>query len=319
MSNGKYILYARVSSHSCDQIVSLQKQIVILNDFAKKEKYNIDATITDICSVGKSLSIRLKTELEKTQGDNILIVSAIDRISRNIMDIKYLRDHVKTIITLDAIYDLKTNWTTIAEKLIMGTQEIENIRDRINRSKHKKRKYSSLREGMIKKLLRKEKIINLIVDYYFCSPQLVEKIFEIVTQSQNLDTCEEWENMNNKNTKLKGEDILKSYKNLEKYDKLSKSDIMYYVNVIFETNSIFVDKNILSEFINCAICLDKHKKNMSCEVDTYIKLLTDDLAKISFNSIDDAIEDLNVMKDLKIIKDNMNDEPKIALKKRKLS
>lgn len=311
-SSRKYILYARVSSHNSDQIISLQKQIDILNDFAKKEEYKIDITITEICSVGKILSAHLKTELEKSKGENHLIVTSIDRISRNIMDIEYLRQHVKTIITLDAVYDLKDNWVTVAEKLIMGTQEIENIRERINRSKHKKRKYSSLREGMIKKLLRKEQIINLIIDYYFCSPRLVEEIFEIVIQSQNLDSCEEWNIMNDNNMKLKGENILMSYTHLEKYDKLSRKDIMYYVNRIFVSNNIVVNENILAEFINSAICLDKHKKNMGCSMITYLKLITDDLTKLSLETLNNADELGDAIKNL-----NKLQEPETAIKKRK--
>jgi DNA invertase Pin-like site-specific DNA recombinase len=312
ISNRKYILYARVSSHNSDQIISLQKQIDILNDFAKKKEYKIDITITEICSVGKTLSAHLKTELEKSKGENHLIVTSIDRISRNIMDIEYLRQHVKTIITLDAVYNLKDNWVTVAEKLIIGTQEIENTRERINRSKHKKRKYSSLREGMIKKLLRKEQIINLIIDYYFCSPQLVEEIFEIVIQSQNLDSCEEWNIMNDNNMKLKGENILMSYTHLEKYDKLSRKDIMYYVNRIFVSNNIVVNENILAEFINSAICLDKHKKNMECSMITYLKLITDDLTKLSLKTLNNANELGDAIKNL-----NRLQEPETAIKKRK--
>ena len=260
MYNNNTIFYARVSSNSSEQIRSLQNQLQLLNNY--KKKYTNNIVISEVISISDGMSNKIKKEILKYDNVNI-IVTHMDRLTRNISDINFIKNNIKYILVLSEqkTYNVNTDWKQILNLTISSTEEIEKIKKRIKSSESlRKRKYEP-DEIIISAKKRCIEINNIISKKK--NSKIFDDIAEMIKISQNLQNCSDWDQFSNISKKYKGESIEKNYhKILDNFDDtisyhIPRKDIYQYVEYIFNKLNIKLDINILKEFVNAHINLGK--------------------------------------------------------------
>ncbi len=147
----KYVIYARKSSEDRHrQIQSIDDQLKILRDIAKKQKIEIEEEITEERSakeVGRQGFLRLVKIIETGKAEGVLCWDA-DRLARNMIDGATLshmlqNEILKEIKTPHEIYDKNTDTIVLSIKFGMATQFIRNLKKNVERGMR-----SSLERGL---------------------------------------------------------------------------------------------------------------------------------------------------------------------------
>lgn len=288
------IHYARVSTNSVEQIGSLQNQINML----KTE--NNCVLVSEVASASKGMTSTIKNKILENQNPKPhIIVTAIDRLSRDIADINFIRQHVEKITTLhdNVTYEVKKDWQKIVPYLVSAVDEIDKIKERFASTKHIKRKKSTIQELIIN---AKQRVLS--IDKIICSTipktknqtfyhELIAKIGEMIQTMQYLETSRDWNNISTISNKYGGFKISNDY-NIDRYIEnkyedgcgfhILKNDITMYVCRIFNKHSIELDKYLIKEYINSHINYGKRlllNDDSDIPTDDYVD--TDDIDKIT--------------------------------------
>ena len=135
----EYLFYARVSSNGSDQIQSLDNQVERLKKLRniiapETNLFKLSQLLSEVKSVTLGMSVKLQDIILDNPGIT-LVVTSIDRISRHIPDITFIKKNIKAIILANddgsyKRYDVMESWRFINEKLAVATEEIETIKKR---------------------------------------------------------------------------------------------------------------------------------------------------------------------------------------------
>ena len=293
------ILYARVSTKSFDQLTSLQNQTSTLSDYAKVNSYNT-TMLSETVSVSNGMTKKLKSliieKFEKLNKKVTLIVTAIDRITRNVTDIQFIKSHVQTIIMIRGdlvVFDTKKDWRTILNLIADATEEIDVIKDRAIASNNLKRK-RSVRELCLNAELRSVNVKTLLHDLASGIDEkiniAIDNIATMIQKAQSLQTQQDWEAISTVSDMYSGflfTDLYKTYNYENIPTHIKKNELKDYVQQMFSNLSFDVDQHILSEFINANINFGKKKYLMNTNVvapdDNELLEITNTLLKISLN------------------------------------
>jgi len=306
--NNLYILYSRTSTNSTEQLRSLQNQINKLNDYKDNygDKSNKILLISDVHGVAKGIAPNLKNALLNYGKFNITIVtSAVDRITRYIPDIFFIRKHIYCIklVGTSTEYMLETDWKLVLGHISSGTEEIEKLQRRISGAKgaRKKRSHSELTNNAKTKTVEIGNIISR--DEH---KKMLTNIGKMIQMSQSLTSICNWKDMSKISKKYNGPNIMNDYKNALKSGQsynLTRKDMLYYVSQIIKKNNINVDNHILKEYVNAHILFARYKLrsdvNSDDDNDTVITCATDEKLERICNTLLDITFDKKVDKILK--------------------
>jgi hypothetical protein len=280
----EFLFYARVSSNGSDQIQSLDNQIERLKKLRniinpQKNLFKSSQIMSEVKSVSLGMSVKLQDIILDNLGIT-LVVTSIDRISRHIPDITFIKRNVKAIILANEDgsykrYDVAESWRFINEKLAVATEEIETIKKR-TMTTQKKRK--STDDELLTKCTTRTSNINKILSKYI-PPTLLTDVVKFIGMTQRIMEEEDWHNLNTFTLSNFYFDIKCYYPRLERFAHLKRDDVYSFVKEIFETyidnnnlsndfasDGVYINDNLLKEFVNSHICLAK-KKNVRPEDD----------------------------------------------------
>jgi hypothetical protein len=320
---GPIILYARVSSNNYEQITSLQNQMDLLSNFSKGKRYNPQSfvAISDVISASNGMSSKLRDHITNNPEKSTVVVTAMDRLTRDVTDIKFIRSHIGTIITVNdnTQYDGYKDWKDILKLIVAATDEIDKLRDRVRATKHMKRKRCSDEELALNAERRSRAVNRLIssrISIKHKNNKLIDDVAEMIQLSQKLTSLADWNKVSKISKKYGGFYIRSDFPKIidEKPDEneishhLTKSVITEYVQRIFCKSDVTLDENMTKEFINANINLGKKRATLGdrqeLDTDDEIAELTNSLIKISLNK---NIKKILDKKDIKIIQ-NISDK-----------
>ena len=300
------IHYARISTNNVDQISSLQNQMDIL----RESKDFDDKTLTaDIVGVSNGMSNKLKTQILKLNKPTIY-VTAIDRLTRDIGDVRFIRQHVGKIVTLrdNKTYDANKDWHQILDMLVPAVDEIDKIKERFQSTKNLKRKQSTPNELVLaakQRVIAVNKLVCSVIEKtkapkknkQFDNTKFVNDIGTMIQLMQCIASYSDWNKLSAITDKYGGFRIGSHY-GISKYATdfsgrmhIMKSDLIGYVIRIFDKNDFELDSYLFREFINSHInygkklILGDDDINSDDEINTDDDLdkITQTLLKISLN------------------------------------
>ena len=265
-SKQEYLFYARVSSNGSDQIQSLDNQVERLKKLrniiaSETNLFKLSQLLSEVKSVTLGMSVKLQDIILDNPGIT-LVVTSIDRISRHIPDITFIKKNIKAIILANddgsyKRYDVMESWRFINEKLAVATEEIETIKKR-TQTIQKKRK-STDNELLDKCIVRTSNIDNILSKYIHSG--LLTYTTKFIGMTQRIMNSYDWTTLN-EFTLLKFDFNIKSYYPwTESFAHLKRNDVYDFVESIFHSEDIYIDKNLLKEYVNSHICLTK-KQNV---------------------------------------------------------
>src|SRR3989338_617931 len=274
------IAYARVSSNNPDQMLSLGNQITQL-----KKSNNI--VITHIGSGGNGLPEKLKEEILHTYdmyGHVLLQVIAIDRLTRNIADIDFLKKYVGYIYVNDEdkTYEMKTEWDLVLHKIIDAVKELDTIKIRSIRN-HENEKNDDEKNDIVvsqrcfMNMQQKCDTNHIVLQRCNIAEDIIIKLEKFIRDSQNLDNLKSWEkfftqmnilklDVNNERNLYRNclatynQNSRKRMREDEKYE-IEFKDVYDYVVNILRIHNYNCDENILKEFVKCNILFGKRSNN----------------------------------------------------------
>ena len=269
------IPYARISTNNPSQLTSLGNQYDDLQAHG--------TVITDINSVGDGMTQNLKNNILKYKNKKKieLIVLSIDRISRDISDIKFIRDNISFITETreKRRYNVKDEWKIILQSLVTANDELDQIKKRAVKENIKRKREIENNEDeefmdnneFLKEKARNRCKISLKNLSKIGIDKKISKVLEdIIRRSQYINSRKDWDEISKLSLSINGPDLRKNYYNIYKsYSKsvntiyrLTKPDVIDLINNIIGTkyNSTFTN-----EFINANIHLIR---NTTEKVDT---------------------------------------------------
>ena len=329
-----FIFYARVSTHSVDQLESLKNQIVTLNAYMKEKKHTCATLVKEIKSISNNMSTTLKeiinSESEKMSNINI-VVTNFDRLIRNFEDVSYLKANVSNIIAISEkkIINLKNNWKELIPYVISSVEEIDKLKLRLNQYNNLKKRKRSPDELILNSKQRACNLGNIVASSKYC--EIVEDISNMIQKSQDLVTKDDWNYVATIAKEYGESTILKDYKkaieNQQEFRyRLSRKDILGYVENIFKYLHIKVDDFILKDFVNANITLGKNiieygdfNENTHETIDNHIENandITEILKKISLANLDGILNQSEIEK-MKSLLDNIKENNSDVVPKKK--
>ena len=269
------IPYARISTNNPSQLTSLGNQYDDLQAHG--------TVITDINSVGDGMTQNLKNNILKYKNKKKieLIVLSIDRISRDISDIKFIRDNISFITETreKRRYNVKDEWKIILQSLVTANDELDQIKKRAVKENIKRKREIENNEDeefmdnneFLKEKARNRCKISLKNLSKIGIDKKISKVLEdIIRRSQYINSRKDWDEISKLSLSINGPDLRKNYYNIYKsYSKsvntiyrLTKPDVIDLINNIIgpKYNSTFTN-----EFINANIHLIR---NTTEKVDT---------------------------------------------------
>jgi hypothetical protein len=318
MSNSKIIniSYVRTSTNSNEQLTSLGNQYNILKDHS-------NILVTHIGSGGKGIPEKLKNTIieNNKNGDIQLNIMSIDRLSRNFMDVNFLKKYVKYINVLDEnkIYNVKIEWDILLHKIVTANKELEAIIERCKR----KRSVDNdvMTDNNDNEIKIQNRIINLkkrcniisenLIKFGFFNKSNINTLKDFIIISQKLNSMQDWNNffryggklgLNQNNLKKNYANCLEKQKNNNFTFRIMRNDLLEFIKNILEKNKVKYDDNIfIKNFVNSNITLEKYKNNINFSDDDEIKINIDNfivsLEKINFSDNDfEKIEEIILKK-----------------------
>ena len=265
-----FILYARISSNSSDQIQSLDNQLEILNMY-RERNIDIENTVhilSDVISTSNGMSSELKKYIINNFKSTI-VVTSIDRITRCISDITLLKKYVGLIISLndDKIYNVVTDWKLILNKIIIATDEIETLKLRTKNNNKKRKMTTDNTENLLSMSRIRVSRINTIMSKYV-DINILENINNLINMSQLITSDNIWKTITYISKKYNGLNIMSCY-NSEKLHNtyLTRKDVYEFVDYIFKQNNIYINPHLFKEYINANIWLARKQNKIDCDDD----------------------------------------------------
>ena len=135
------ICYARISTNNTDQFVSLNNQINLIENFVKTNKIENTINIYESNSISNEMSKKVRELCTKNEKVNI-IVTSLDRLSRNVSDLNFIKKHIDKIYVISEkkIYNPRTDWKKIILSNLSSMEEIEKIKFRIKQNSNKRQR-----------------------------------------------------------------------------------------------------------------------------------------------------------------------------------
>lgn len=296
------IFYARVSTHSIDQLESLKHQIDALNNFMKQQNYPKSTLIKEITSISNRLSTNLSNIILKEENKVDIVVTNFDRLIRDFGGLKFLRENVREIISVNEnkTINLETNWKDLLPYITSSVEEIDKLKHRLsqynNLSTKRKRKRTP-EEQIYNSKKRSATISGIIAGNKY--NEIVDDISRMIQKSQDLTCKNDWKTVANIAGEYGEPTIMKDYANAIKTQNeggeirytLTRTDVFGYVQRIFKFLHIKVDDYILRNFVNANITLGKKiVEHGDLEVTNYesenIDDIVDILKKISVSNLE---------------------------------
>lgn len=255
------LLYARISTNNTEQLKSLNNQIQQLKDYKISSSIKKAHIVSEIRSIAKCMSSYLRQQISKYNVNNniCIVVTAMDRLVRNIIDITFLKRNVKYIIVLNENkqYNVHNDWKDILHSMALSMDEIETIKRRFTQSDVTKRTRNSSEELSSLAKHRCLSINNILLknNTGHGHAQLINDTTDIIQSSQNLNSLYDWTRISNLSTKHYGMSFINEYEHLTDNIKsgetyfIPKNLITHNVNLMFK-DIVNIDKNILKEYIN---------------------------------------------------------------------
>lgn len=251
--------YARVSTNNSEQLVSLSNQIKALKEFGNRQTTEV-MYIDEVLSISNGMSESLKKTI-KDYKIRHLVVNRMDRLTRTVTDISFIKNNISTIYTLS---DRKFYKTTLSDdiKAIMDLQldsekEISIMKERNKPNKKRTRDDLERLECSKKRVI----IVNSLMREQICG-EMLKDLANFIEKSQYLISEEDAKIISNIYFKYTKKHIYDFYKknNYEKNNyHITKPDVITYVNDMIESKNIEINANIMKEFINALINLGKKK------------------------------------------------------------
>jgi hypothetical protein len=258
------ILYVRVSTNNFEQITSINNQLEVLKNYIKLNnlnnyKYEI---VTEVKSISNGISETIK-DLVKKYGKINIIVTHMDRFTRDLSDVKFIKDNVETITVIEnnKIYFPKNDWKEIANMNISSTEEIEKIKLRITTGS-KKRKQSDIHDLCSNAHKRVKSINKIILEDN--NTHIINNIIYFIQRSQLLQSKVDWTSISNIYKMYTKKDLMLEYPNINfnLMYHIKKNELILFVNNILNSSNININNCLLKEFINANIYIIK-KTNIS--------------------------------------------------------
>jgi hypothetical protein len=263
-----FILYARISSNSSDQIQSLDNQLEILNMY-RERNIDIENTVhilSDVISTSNGMSSELKKYIINNFKSTI-VVTSIDRITRYISDITLIKKYVGLIISLndDKIYNVVTDWKLILNKIIIATDEIDTLKLRTKNNNKKRKMTTDNTENLLSMSRIRVSRINTIMSKYVDN-NILENINNLINMSQMITSDNIWKTITYISKKYNGLNIMSCYNSEKLHDTyLTRKDVYEFVDYIFKQNNIYINPHLFKEYINANIWLARKQNKIDCE------------------------------------------------------
>lgn len=261
----KVIFYARVSTHSVDQLESLKHQIDALNEFMKKKNYPNSTLIKEIQSISGGMSSTLKTAIEKELHKVNIVVMNFDRLIRDFTDMKFLKNNVKNIIAVNekAQINMETHWKELVPYITSSVEEIDKLKLRLNQYNGAKKRDRTPEEQVFNSKKRSCTLAGIIAGNKY--NEIVDDVSKMIQKSQDLTCKDDWKYVANIAEEYGETSILKDYKNAianQSHGKeirytITRTDVFGYVKRIFDFLHIKIDDFMLKNFVNANITLGK--------------------------------------------------------------
>lgn len=261
----RVIFYARVSTHSVDQLESLKHQIDALNEFMKKKNYPNSTLIKEIQSISGGMSDTLKTAIEKETNKVNIVVMNFDRLIRDFTDVKFLKNNVKNIIAVNEKknINMETEWKELLPYITSSVEEIDKLKLRLNQYNGAKKRERTPEEHVYNSKKRSCTLAGIIAGNKY--NDIVEDVSRMIQKSQDLTCKDDWKYVANIAGEYGESSILKDYRNAiarqhsgeEIRYTITRTDVFGYVKRIFEYLHIKIDDFMLKNFVNANITLGK--------------------------------------------------------------
>lgn len=282
------LTYGRVSTPDADQIQSLFNQEVIL------KKYSKSHNIIEVRSVSKGMTKKCKEVILKLKEDNpnsklFLVVTAIDRLTRNVNDIEFLRNNIAYIQVHrenNRVYDVKKEWNLIANQVANAEMELEKIRERckqgkslelgensesmdaehgsedMNISKRKSENDLSRIERLLTSSKKRCMTIDNVLKKIGINNNDISQLDTLICDSQGILGESEWKKISKLSRKMGGSNIIEDYKpDNETLYHIPRRDIHNYVmDIINKRYTGKIDEIYIKQLVNSRLNMIKYKK-----------------------------------------------------------
>lgn len=282
------ICYARISTNNPEQYTSLNNQKKLIANFVKTNKIKNTIDICESESISNDMSKKLTELCVKHKKVNI-IVTSIDRLSRNVSDLNFIRKHIDTIYVINdkKVYNPQIDWKELIMSNISSMEEIEKIKSRIKQNQSKRKRTDE--DIQLDSKRRCNNIHGILLEKY--NEEFLEDVSDFIRKSQYIKSSEELEELNRLYYAYSNKQLNSLYKNC-KFDlnsyHITKPDLIGFIKEIFQYQKLNFseDDPIFKEFINSNI--NYVKKNIDNKEDNQIEMndiecVTTNLKKILSN------------------------------------
>lgn len=276
------ICYARISTNNPDQFVSLNNQINLIENFVKTNKIVNTIKIYESKSISNEMSKRVRELCIKNKKVNIIITS-LDRLSRNVSDLNFIKNHINKIYVINdkKIYNPCTDWKELILSNLSSMEEIEKIKFRIKQNSNKRKRNED--DIILDSKRRCKNIYSILSEKY--DEDFLEDLCKFIIRSQNLTSEDSLYELDSLYNFYSNKQLNSFYQNCN-FDKtayhITKPDLIGFIKNIFEFQKLNFseDDPILKEFINSNI--NYAKKHIHID-DVNKTSDTDDIDSVTYN------------------------------------
>jgi predicted site-specific integrase-resolvase len=261
----KVIFYARVSTHSTEQVESLKNQIEALTEFMKKKNYPNSVLVKEITSISNGMSDKLKCIISGESDKVNIVVMNFDRLIRDFTDLKFLRENVKHIIAVNEKknINLETEWKELLQYITASVDEIDKLKLRLNQYNGFKKRERTPEEQVFSSKKRCCTLEAIVGGGKF--DEIVNDVSKMIQKTQDLTCKNDWKYVSNIAEEYGQTTFNKDYKNVmtkqsngeEVRYALTRNDVNGYVRKIFDYLHIKIDDFILKEYVNANVTLGR--------------------------------------------------------------
>jgi DNA invertase Pin-like site-specific DNA recombinase len=282
------ICYARISTNNTDQFVSLNNQINLIENFVKTNKIENTINIYESKSISNEMSKKVRDLCTKNEKVNI-IVTSLDRLSRNVSDLNFIKKHVDKIYVISEkkIYNPRTDWKKIILSNLSSMEEIEKIKFRIKQNSNKRQRTED--DIILDSKRRCKNIYSILSEKY--DEDFLEDLCNFIRKSQHLTSENDLYEFDSLYYFYSNKQLISLYQNCN-FDNaayhITKPDLIGFIKNIFEFQKLNFseDDPILKEYINSNI--NYAKKNITSEDNQAetngIETITSNLQKLLSNN-----------------------------------
>jgi DNA invertase Pin-like site-specific DNA recombinase len=274
------ICYARISTNNPEQYVSLNNQIKSIAKFVKTNKIKNTIGINEIKSISNEMSKKVR-ELCIEHGKVNIIIMALDRLSRNVTDLNFIKKYVDKIYVINdkRVYNPKTDWKELIMSNLSSMEEIEKIKFRIKQNPNKRKRTDE--DIQLDAKRRCKNIYSILSEKY--DEEFLDDLSTFIRRSQHLISENDLEYINTLYSSYSYEELTTVYRNLQFGDNsyhITRPDLIEFIKNIFQCQKLkfSIDDPILKEFINSNI--NYAKKNLD-DIDKMDE--SDDIDKVTSN------------------------------------